>query len=203
MSKSTTTAQRTMSRIVESIPPTDDALRLVTDSRDFQRLSPQQKTFVLVLLKTGDSQQAVDAAYPSAHHKSRRALKYQVLKSGNVTAALDVWRFRDTGPARANLIRIVQEQLKAAEPGSTAAGKFTVQLERLLLGVQGSNKAHFKDLPEPEDEDPEEDLQAPTQSEFFIGQRVTERDDAGVEHVGIVKALDASGRPSEIEEVKS
>jgi hypothetical protein len=152
VSKSTTTAQRTMSRIVESIPPTDDALRLVTDSRDFQRLSPQQKTFVLVLLKTGDSQQAVDAAYPSAHHKSRRALKYQVLRSGNVTAALDVWRFRDSGPARANLIRIVQEQLKAAEPGSTSAAKFTVQLERLLLGVQGTNKAHFKDLPEPEDD---------------------------------------------------
>jgi hypothetical protein len=191
-----------MTRIPKLVEGTDDSLRLVTESREFRRCSEHQKAFALEFLKTGNADHAIAVAYPDASAKSRRTMKYQVLRSEAVAGVLELWAWRDSTHAREHLIQIVREQLAAAEPGSTAAGKFAVQLERLVLGLKGTNAAHFQD--------PDEDSEKPTSSaengaapEFWVGQRVTERGPDGMEHVGIVKALDASGRPSEIEEVKS
>lgn len=187
----------------QPIKGTDESLKFVTDSREFRRCSPQQKTFVLDFLKTGDSQHAVELAYPSANAKSHRALKYQVIKSQAVADVLEAWAWRDTEHAHAHLIEIIRDQLLAADPGSTAASTFAVQLERLVVGLKGTNKAHFQD-PDDDIDEPEPQPQPPeTGTVFFVGQKVTERDSAGVLHVGIVRALDANGRPSKIEEVKS
>ena len=185
---------------------TDDDLKIVTETREFHRCTKQQRAFVVAFLKSGDSQQAVDLAYPSAHSRSRRSLKYQVLRAPAVVECLEIWAYRNPDAARAHLVRTIREQLKAAEPGSTAAGKFAVQLERLILGVKGTNAAHFQD-PDEDPNEPSTDSQPAVEQsaapKFFVGQRVTERDQAGIEHVGIVRALDASGLPTEVEEVKS
>lgn len=117
----------------------------------------------MVLLKTGDLQAAADAAYPSAKDTSRHSLRYQTIRSQAVADVLEIWKWRDTDPARAKLIQIVEAQLAVAEVGSTAAAKFTVQLERLTVGLKGTNAAHFVDplAPEPEDETPKAVTQAP------------------------------------------
>jgi hypothetical protein len=137
-------------------------------------------------------------AHPSALPHSQVCISYQVVQSPAVQDALEFWRWRD---ARSALIQICQKNLRAAEPGSTAAGKFAVQLERLTLGVKNTNAAHFVD-PEAPAPEPEVDATVAVAPEFWIGQPVTQRDQDGVEHVGIVKSLAASGLPGEIEEVK-
>src|ERR1700680_4944265 len=99
----------------------DESLKFVTDSREFRRCSPQQRVFILDFLKTGDSQHAIELAYPSANARSQRSLKYQVMKAQGVSEVLEIGAWRDTEHAREHLAKIVREQLKAATPGSTAA----------------------------------------------------------------------------------
>ena len=184
-------------------PGTAADLEVITKTREWTHLTPQQRVFVMDFLTTGNAQHALVKAYPKATVKSRRSLQWQVLRAQAVVDILEIWKWRDSREA---LIAIIKQQLKSAEPGSVSAKDFTVQLERLLLGVKGSNKAHFKETDEDPNDAPLEPTPPVEQSaaapKFWIGQRVTERGPDGVIHVGIVKALDASGLPSEVEEVK-
>jgi hypothetical protein len=182
---------------------TPEELAALKTTREFRAATKQQRLFVLDFLTTGNAQHAMAEAYPKATGQSRRALQWQVLNSQSVVDLLEIWKWRDTDHARDHLLEIVLAQLAASEPGSTAASTFAVQLERLTIGVKGTNKAHFKDPDARSTQDPVPPVETAAAPKFWIGQRVTERDSAGVLHTGVVKALDASGRPSDIEEVKS
>jgi hypothetical protein len=167
-------------------------------SAPFKKLTRQQKVWVLEYLSNGqDAIAAARVAYPSALPHSQVCISYQVCQSPLVQDALEFWKWRSP---RETLIAICRQQLKAAEPGSTAATTLTVQLERLSLGVKGTNKAHFVD-PDAPGAESEVDESEPA-PKFKTGDRITQRDlETGVEHVGIVRSLDADGLPAEIEEV--
>lgn len=184
-------------------PGTPADLEVVTKTREWNRLTPQQRVFVTRFLTTGDAKSAMLEAYPKAGIKSRRALQWQVLRARAVVDILETWKFRDTESARRALLPICQQQLRAAKEGSQAAASLTIQIERLTVGIAGTNKSHFREPDEPSTEEPQPPIEQSAAPKFFVGQRVTERDGAGVVHVGIVRALGTDGRPSDIEEVKS
>ena len=173
-------------------------IEAISTTREWHVLTPKQRTFVQILLTTGDAKQATIEAYPRVTTQaSRRALQWQVLRAAAVANVLEVWKWRNSRQA---LISTVRSQLAASIPGSTAASTFAVQLERLLIGVPNSTKAHFKEPIAPSTE-PEPVEPVAVQQTFVVGQHVTQRDDAGVDHVGVVRAVDASGLPIDIEEI--
>jgi hypothetical protein len=180
---------------IGSIPEGFEALLA---SAPFKKLTQQQKTWVLEYLSNGqDAIAAARVAYPSASPHSQVCISYQVAQSPAVQDALDIWKWRSPREA---LIAVCKKNLRACEPGSTAATKFITQLERLMLGIPNSNKAHFVDPDAPVAE-PEVDAIEPA-PKFKVGDRITQRDlETGVEHVGIVKVVDDSGLPTEFEEV--
>jgi hypothetical protein len=184
-------------------PGTPADIESMNGTREWRALTPKQRTFVTDFLTTGDAPHALAAAYPKAAENSRRSLQCQVLRAQAVTDFLEIWKFRDTESARPALLQICQQQLRAAKKGSQAAASLAIQIERLTIGIVGTNKSHFRGSDEDPNE-PEPTIKTGTAAPVFtVGMRVTERDAQGVVHVGIVKALDASGRPSEIQEVKS
>jgi hypothetical protein len=128
---------------------TPEELAALKTTREWRAATKQQRIFLLNFLTTGDAKSALLEAYPSAGIKSRRALQWQVLRAQAVVNILEIWKWRSPREA---LIAILKEQLKAAVIGSTAAKDFTVQLERLLIGIQGTNKAHFQDPADDTDE---------------------------------------------------
>jgi len=188
---------------------TPEDIVAVTNSREFRACTAKQKAFVLDLLATGDARHALDAAYPKTSNKSRRSLLWQVLRAEAVVNFLELWKWRDTENARGQLINIVREQLAASEPGSVAAQRFAVQLERLILGLIPIGRRPIPD-PVPNEVVAESEQPGPaveqaavaTTQKFYVGQRITERDSEGTEHVGIVCTLDADGRPDHVEEYK-
>jgi hypothetical protein len=180
-------------------PGTPADIEAITNTREWRALTPKQCAFVTDFLTTGDAPHALVAAYPNAAETSRRSLQSQVLHAQAVVDILEIWKWRDSREA---LISICREQLKAAPKGSTAASSLTVQIERLELGIQGTNKAHFRGPAEPIAETTPPVETGTADPKFWIGQRVTERDQTGIEHVGIVRALDAFGLPTEVEEIK-
>ena len=114
---------------------TPDELEVVTKSREFRACSDQQKAFVLDLLTTGNPRHALEVAYPRAAVASRRSLQAQVLRAEAVVNVLELWKWRDTENARASLIAIVREQLRAAGNRECGRARLATQLERLILGI--------------------------------------------------------------------
>jgi hypothetical protein len=123
-------------------PGTPADIELLQKTREWSHLTPKQAAFVSDFLTTGDAAHAMTVAYPTTTVLSRRAFQWQVLRAQAIVEVLEIWKWRSPREA---LIAIVKEQQKAAPKGSVAAKDFTVQLERLLLGVKGSNKSHFQD----------------------------------------------------------
>jgi hypothetical protein len=177
-------------------------LEQLHETQCFIGLTSKQKRLVEAFVESnGDKTASVLAAYAVKNARNAQILASQVFASPAVVACLATYYQDDP-----------LESFKAEVRRAYHNKKLTVAQVRAMtlhadLNGWGSaslpkDSLHGRDV-EPSTEDPEENLQAPADPEFYIGQRVTERDSAGVEHVGIVKALDASGRPSEIEEVKS
>jgi hypothetical protein len=185
---------------------TDSGLDALVASSEWRHCTRQQRLFLAAYITNGnDGRAAIRHAYPDANLKSQSAMVSQVLHSNAVVEALDFWKWRSAN-TRAQLIETCRKQLAAAEPGSVAAGGFAVQLERLILGVKGSNKAHFKE-PNEDPNEPVAESQPPVENgtvkTFTVGMRVTQRDAEGTLHVGKVLAIDANGQPTKIEEVKA
>jgi hypothetical protein len=128
---------------------TPEELAVITKTKEFRAATKQQQVFVLAFLATGDARQAMAKAYPKSSGPAMRALQWQVLRSQGVTDVLEILKWRNSREA---LITIIKEQLKAAAPGSIAAKDFAVSLERLLLGISGTNRSHFVDPDEPDAE---------------------------------------------------
>ena len=175
---------------------TADAFQPLTETAEFRAMTPNQKAFVRHLFLSGNVDGAFHEAYPNARGKNWRIQKAQVLKSDGVRGFLEAYKWTQGVTARPALIAIIREQLLAATPGSQAACTFAVQLERLTVGVRGTNTSHGKARLDPNDQQTE-----PQPPEFFVGQRVTQRGVDGIEHVGVVAALDENGRPSKVEPV--
>jgi hypothetical protein len=64
----------------------------VVASRAFQRLRPQQRTWFLEFVGTGNPLLAAQAAYPAATAKSQKFMVYEIRRSPRIRAALQVWR---------------------------------------------------------------------------------------------------------------
>jgi len=176
-------------------------IELLRNSHEFRALSTQQRVFVQVLLTTGDAKAATIQAYPKvSSDASRRSLQWQVLRAEAAQNFIEVWKWRDTPSARAQLIQICRTQLAACETGSVASQRYAAELARITLGLKPGRRAL-------EDEDPDEpgEPQPPETGAvalaFTVGMRVTERDAAGIVHVGIVQELDVNGKPSKVEEI--
>ena len=88
----------------------------------WSRLSPQQKSWVVVYIATGgDPVQATSFAYRCSSPKNARCLSYEIRKSEAVVEALNFW----AGKSERDLIlEQVRENLRNSEPGSIAAAKF-------------------------------------------------------------------------------
>jgi hypothetical protein len=180
-------------------PGTLADVEYLQNTREWRALTPKQRAFVTDFLTTGDAPHALAAAYPKTTAASRRSFQSQVLHAQAVADFLEIWKWRNS---REILLSICREQLKAAKEGSQAAASLTIQIERLTVGIQGTNKAHFKGPAEPLTEEPLLPSEQSGALTFFIGQRVTERDSQGVLHTGVVLEIDVDGKPSRIEEVK-
>lgn len=120
-------------------------------SPEWANLTTQQRVWVTVYLATGGSAlTATKVAYPKAKsEKNSRVMSYELAKNSRILAALSVAAGKFVPEKteterlaegeerqRKSLIRTVQKQLDAAEPGSIAAQKFSDQLERLKIGVK-------------------------------------------------------------------
>jgi hypothetical protein len=175
-------------------------LTVLAASAEWRHLTRQQKLWLTAYLTNGsDVLAATRHAYPDATAKSQAVMAHQILHAPGIIDALDVWKWRAEN-ARTQLLSQAEYQLARCEPGSVSAQRLLAQIERLTLGISHGRRAL-------EDEDPNEPVAEPPIAGpapvFTVGMRVTERVAAGVVHIGIVKALDASGRPSKIEEVLS
>jgi hypothetical protein len=66
---------------------------LLVGSREWKRLTAQQKVFVVdVIVNGGDSRTASRMAYPGANAHSQIVMAYQVSQSIRVWSALKFWR---------------------------------------------------------------------------------------------------------------
>lgn len=104
-------------------------------SKQWMDCTDQQRIFVSEFISNGEKAfEATKVAYPDAKPESQKVMQYQILRSSAVAAALELWTWLGRG-AQTQMITLMSVQLKAAEPGSVAAEKFTAQLERLTIGA--------------------------------------------------------------------
>jgi hypothetical protein len=186
-------------------PETERRMSLydLTQTPEFGKLSPKMATFLMRYVQdfistgTFDPLAATKEAYPKCKSdETARIFGYQLLANPKIIAALDC--FFGNSPERASLkvvtskadqnrkrlLKQVEANLKAAEPGSVAAQRLLAQKERLLgLGVE---------VNEPEDGEPK----VPAHRKFKVGDRFTQHG-----HTGRVVAVDADGQPTQVEEI--
>src|ERR1700686_2063743 len=98
-------------------------------SRAWQNLRPQQKTWLVSFISTGDLLASTRAAYPKASDSSQRVMSYQISVSPRIRAALAVWQGQAN---RAQRIAVLEEQLLATTPGTREAVVMTAKLDRLV-----------------------------------------------------------------------
>lgn len=142
-------------------------------------LSAKQQRLIDVYLATGDKAKAVQVAF-NCKPASARVMQYTYFRKPNVIACLAVASGADAEREKFNA-----ELTKAIRNPRTTRN----QISALKLFAE----THGYLMSAADDETPR----------FKVGDRVTQRDDAGMLHAGIVRALDADGVPSEIEEVAS
>ena len=123
-------------------------------SPQWAALTEQQRIWVTQFLATGSALLATRTAYKAKSEANARVLSYEIAKNHRILAALDVAAGKASPVKtererliateqrqRKQLIATVRKQLAAAEQGSTAAQRFTAQLERLTIGIKVSRPA--------------------------------------------------------------
>lgn len=160
------------------------------ETQAFQSLTAKQQKVVEVYLETGDKTKAVLAASTSGHCKlaSARTMSYSTVYFANVgiLECLEVANGTDPKAAHATAERKQFDDTLTRLIGKKKASRVNLAALRLLAETRGY-------------------LMPPVTpagaSEFHVGQRVTQKDDQGVLHTGVIKAIDANGVPTEIAEI--
>jgi hypothetical protein len=147
-------------------------------------LTRKQKLVVLAFIALdGDKTAAVQVAYNTRSEHNAQILSYQVFESPRVVAALTAYYQSDP------------------------LDSFKSDVRKLFCELNGWGSAslpnmHGRDVqPEPSTDEPEAVEPVAPQQTFTVGQRITERDSAGIEHIGIIKSLTPDGLPAEVQEV--
>lgn len=167
---------------------------------EFNRLSPKMAMWLMAYVQnfidTGafDPLSATKAAYQCGSDENARTFGYQLLANSKIIAALDC--FFGNSPERASLrvvttkadqnrkrlLKEVEANLEAADEGSVAAQRLLAQKERLLFGQVKDGLV---------------DSQTPGRK-YAVGDLFTQRG-----HTGRVLAIDAEGKPTQVEEILS
>lgn len=189
----------------ESSHMTLDALR---ETAEFQHLTPKMAGFVLSylqgLVQTGisDPTAATLASYNCKSPETARVLGCQLLVNFKIVTVMN--RFFGTSPERAFLQAVERAVYKRKlKISQIRALELQCRANGWACGVFKYNGvAEIEPSVEPPTKVPEgaKDSASPA-TKFYVGQRVTQRDDQGVLHTGIVREIDADGTPTSIEEV--
>jgi hypothetical protein len=165
-------------------------------TESYFELTPKQQKLVEVFIETnGDRVKAVMAAYATKSEKNARVLAYQVFDSPRVIECLSAY-FQDD--PMEDFKRDVRKAYHNKKITVAQVQAMTLHAKLNGWGTASLPSMHGRDAePAPSPKPPPE-----TVPQFFVGQRLTERDAQGIEHVGIVRALDADGRPSVVEEIQ-
>jgi hypothetical protein len=148
----------------------------------YTALTIQQRRLVDAYLTNGNDRIAAVHTAFRCKENSARVMSHRYFSNGNIIAALAVANGSD--PDRAQFEIALARAIKNTK---------TTRNQISALRLWAETKGYFLSLSEtPKGDD----------TRFAVGDRVTQRDDTGVVHVGIIRALNAAGVPSEIEEVK-
>jgi hypothetical protein len=171
---------------------------------EYQCLTPRQRLFVDTLLTSGESSGTYDAllatrvAYPDARPSSVVVRASQVQSHPKVRRLLNIYFGRpeaEPDPFFDELKRAIRKTIK--RDGITIAVQRAISFYVAKTGLQ----------PVPGVEAEPEQPASPTiivpPAKFFVGQRVTEKDNAGVDHIAVILAVDAEGNVTDYEEVQS
>ena len=170
-------------------------------SYEFQALSPRQKIWVQTLLESGektgtyDFVEATKTAYPDAHGRSIVVRSSQLQSHSKIKEILGIYFGRpeaECDPFFSELKRAIRRSIKQDGKISTA-----VQRAITFYAAKTGMSALQKESPEPEPE-PEE---VPVPAKCQVGDRVEEKDQDGIVHVGIVTAVDDQGNATDWSEV--
>ena len=184
---------------VETVSESAATWTRIEDSPAWARLTPQQRVWLASFVASaGDALAATKTAYRTANDHQAQVMTWELQRKPAILDAIATANnTATTEPTKEQLISECKRQLRAAEPGSVAASRLLAQLERLTL----------PDKPAEEDRQLEvtpsliEVTETP-KPKYAVGQRVSQRDANGGVHYGVVRAIDANGKPSSIETIK-
>jgi len=167
-------------------------------SWEFQSLTARQKIWVQILLESGEKTgtydfiRATQTAYPDAHGRSIVVRSSQLQSHSKIKEILGVYFGRpesECDPFFSELKRAIRRSIKQDGKISTA-----VQRAITFYAAKTGMKALSDDAPE-----------TPTvvvpPAKFYVGQIITEKDDAGVERTARITAVDVEGNVLNFEEV--
>jgi hypothetical protein len=145
-------------------------------SKEYLSLTSGQRKWVDIFIETSDPNRATREAYGASDDAYVAMFTRKIESSSRIIAALDLFYGRSP---REKFLRDLQNDI------SRSKGIAKVEARRLyakmVFGVDGSPSAEAQ--------------------RFNVGERITERDSDGVEHVGVIRSLDAFGLPLIVDEV--
>ncbi len=145
-------------------------------SREFLALTEGQRKWVDIFIETSDANRATREAYSATDDAYIAMFTRKTETSPRILAALDLYFARSP---REKFLRDLQLDIKQSK------GVARVEARRLFAKVTGLIDG----------------VPVEIEPRFKVGDRVTQRDDAGIVHMGIVRAIDADGCATQIEEV--
>lgn len=171
---------------------------------EYLKCRPNHRAWIRAYLETGSEVIATEQTYHCANHLSAYSLSYQVRNAARVRAALECW----FGTSKQMLLEDTHRLLLHAVPGSIAAQRLSSRLHTLILGTKAEPYVEENSKPQAAASQapapasiPPASVDAPKR--FKVGDRVTERDEAGVLHTGVVTAVDTDGQITGADELPS
>jgi hypothetical protein len=168
---------------------------------EYQCLTPRQRVFIDTLLTLGESSGTYDAllatrvAFPNARPSSIVVRASQVQSHPKVKRLLNIYFGRpevDDDPFFDELKAAIRKSIRR-DGGLSVATLKAIQFYEARTGLKAVAS-------EPEPEQPATPTAA-APAKYFVGQRITETDDAGVKHVAVIQEVNAEGMPTKWEEV--
>jgi len=151
-------------------------------SKEYLSLTSGQKRWIDAFVETLDANLSTRKAYGASDDAYVAMFTRKIETSPRILAALDLFFVRSP---REKFLRDLQNDI------ARSTGVARIEARRLFAKITGLIDGAL-------DSEPDETSPA----NFFVGQLVTQRDEMGTIHTGRVLAVDANGRPTEIEEVQ-
>ena len=154
----------------------------------FLCLTPRQQRLVIAYLTNGhDKIAAIKSAF-DCKSSSVRIMSYNYFNKRQIVAVLAVAAGGDPEREQFDLDLHRAIQNPRTTRNQISALRLMAQTRGYIVSAEPAADAV-------------DETETPSTHTFKIGDRVTQRDDAGIEHVGIVRRIDDEGRAIEIAEV--